>query len=81
MNLLKRLITAWKKTRKDVEYISKKIKISDDELSYYDFKSAKNQELMLMLEIPMQYLSRLQGKDYWDIDVMKSYENNCEKFY
>jgi len=77
MNLLKKLITAWKKTRKDVKYLSNKIKIEEDELSYYDIKNLKNQELMLTLEIPMQYFSRLQGKDYWDIDLMKSYENNC----
>jgi len=77
MNLLKRLITAWKKTRKDVEYISNKIKISEDELSYYDIQNLKSQGLMLTLEIPMQYFSRLQGKDYWDIDIMRLHENDC----
>jgi hypothetical protein len=68
MGLIKQLAEAGRKTHEDAIFLSGMFEKEIGKSTYYDGKSLKFQETLMVLETPIQYISRLCGRDYWRMD-------------
>jgi hypothetical protein len=70
MKLIQKLVEAWKETKKDLAYMSEELReIEKNSFSYYEKKEIKNQEFLILFGVPIQYFSRLCGKNYWNVNT------------
>ncbi|VVB83442.1 Uncharacterised protein [uncultured archaeon] len=67
MNLVKKLAEAGKQTKEDKIEVSRAFSKMAEGKDYYGRKDLINQKNITFLRLPLQYFSRLFGKDYWKI--------------
>ncbi len=69
MGILGKIIDAGKETREDIQFVNRIFRSRSRQIMPYDeHRDTEGQEFLTMLEIPLQYFSRLMGRNFWGIE-------------